>query len=80
VIICIKDNGPGFTAEDRQLLFRKFQRLSARPTAGESTLGLGLSIVKKYVELMGGRVECESEAGRGATFILCFSRYTGQKS
>jgi signal transduction histidine kinase len=80
VTIRIKDNGPGFTTEDRQLLFRKFQRLSARPTAGESTLGLGLSIVKKYVELMGGRVECESEAGQGATFILCFSCYTGQKS
>jgi len=79
VAIHIKDNGPGLTAEDRQLLFRKFQRLSARPTAGESTLGLGLSIVKKYVELMGGGVDCESETGRGATFIIRFPRYDSQK-
>jgi signal transduction histidine kinase len=74
VAIHIQDNGPGFTAEDRQLLFRKFQRLSARPTAGESTLGLGLSIVKKYVDVMDGQVICESDVGRGATFILRFLR------
>ena len=80
IAISIQDHGPGFTAEDRELLFRKFQRLSARPTAGESTLGLGLSIVKKYVELMGGQVVCESEVGRGATFILRFPRQTARKS
>ena len=52
--LTIKDSGPGLTTEDHQLLFQKFQRLSARPTGGENSTGLGLSIVKKYVELMGG--------------------------
>jgi signal transduction histidine kinase/ABC-type amino acid transport substrate-binding protein len=76
VHLSVKDSGPGLTAEDHQLLFQKFQRLSARPTAGESSTGLGLSIVKKYVESMGGKVRCESEAGKGATFIVTFSSHT----
>lgn len=66
--IGIKDNGPGLKAEDHQKLFGKFQKLSAKPTAGEQSTGLGLSIVKKYVNLMGGNVWCESEQGNGATF------------
>lgn len=68
----IKDNGPGLTVEDQQNLFKKYQRLSARPTAGEASVGLGLSIVKKYVELMKGTVWCESIAGHGASFIVEF--------
>jgi signal transduction histidine kinase len=68
----VSDSGPGLTPEDHQLLFQKFQRLSAKPTAGESSTGLGLSIVKKYVELMGGSVRCESEEGRGANFVVVF--------
>jgi len=74
VQINIKDEGPGLTPDDLEMLFKKFQRLSARPTAGESSLGLGLSIVKKYVELMGGKVWCESEQGKGASFIVNFEK------
>jgi signal transduction histidine kinase/ligand-binding sensor domain-containing protein len=70
----IKDEGPGLTTEDMNKLFGKFQRLSARPTGGEHSTGLGLSIVKKYVEAMKGRVWCESEPGKGANFIVEFSR------
>jgi len=66
----IQDEGPGLTAEDHKSLFGKFARLSAMPTGGENSTGLGLSIVKKLVELQGGRVWCESEAGKGAMFIL----------
>ena len=72
VVIRVRDHGPGLTEDDLQLLFKKFKRLSARPTGGESSMGLGLSIVKKYVELMEGRVWCESEHGQGATFIIEF--------
>ncbi|MCU0444676.1 MAG: ATP-binding protein [Microscillaceae bacterium] len=68
----IQDNGPGIKPEEKTKLFGKFQKLSAKPTAGEHSVGLGLSIVKKYVELMQGKVWCESEVGKGATFIVEF--------
>jgi len=66
----VQDEGPGLSAEDQERLFGKFARLSAKPTAGEPSIGLGLSIVKRLVEAMNGRVWCESEPGRGATFVL----------
>jgi len=70
----IIDEGPGLTEDDKKKVFGKFQRLSAKPTGGEQSTGLGLSIVKKYVEAMNGKVWCESEAGRGANFIVEFTR------
>jgi signal transduction histidine kinase/ligand-binding sensor domain-containing protein len=69
-LILVRDEGPGISAEDMKKLFGKFARLSARPTGGEHSTGLGLSIVKKMVEAMNGRVWCESELGKGATFIV----------
>jgi two-component system, sensor histidine kinase and response regulator len=68
----VQDQGPGLSAEDQKKLFGKFARLSAKPTGGEHSTGLGLSIVKKMVEAMNGKVWCESELGRGATFIVEF--------
>ncbi len=70
--ISVKDEGPGFTDEDKKRLFEKFQQLSAKPTSGEKSTGLGLSIVKKFVDLMNGKVWCESTEGKGATFYLVF--------
>jgi signal transduction histidine kinase/ligand-binding sensor domain-containing protein len=70
----IIDEGPGLTDEDKKKVFGKFQRLSAKPTGGEQSTGLGLSIVKKYVEAMDGKVWCESEQGKGANFIVEFNR------
>lgn len=70
VRIEVQDEGPGLTEEDKAKLFGKFARLSAQPTGGEHSTGLGLSIVKKMVEAMNGRVWCESEIGKGATFIV----------
>lgn len=64
----VADQGPGINAADQKKLFRKFARLSARPTGGETSSGLGLAIVKRLVELMHGTVRCESEFGRGTTF------------
>jgi signal transduction histidine kinase len=66
----IQDEGPGISAEDQKKLFGKFARLSAQPTGGEHSTGLGLSIVKKMVEAMNGRVWCESVLGKGATFVV----------
>lgn len=66
----VKDEGPGISEEDKKKLFGKYARLSAKPTGGEHSTGLGLSIVKKLAEAMHGTVWCESELGDGATFIL----------
>jgi len=66
------DHGPGLSAEDQKKLFGKFARLSAKPTGGEHATGLGLSIVKRIVEAMNGKVWCESELGKGATFTAAF--------
>jgi signal transduction histidine kinase len=70
----IEDEGPGIMEEDIPRLFQKFQTLQARPTGGESSTGLGLSIVKKYVEAMNGKVWCESEVGKGTRFIVEFEK------
>lgn len=66
----VQDEGQGVTLEDMQKMFGIFTRLSARPTGGESSTGVGLSIVKRMVESMNGRVWCESELGVGTTFIV----------
>lgn len=67
----VQDNGPGLAKEDMEKLFGQFMRLSAQPTGGESSTGLGLSIVKQIVELHGGRVWAESEGkGKGAVFYV----------
>jgi len=70
VRVSIKDQGPGFRAEDLSKIFRKYQRLSAQPTGGETSTGLGLSIVKQLVELHDGTISVESEFGSGAEFIV----------
>lgn len=68
--ITVQDEGPGLTDSDKNFLFQKFGRLSAQPTGGEHSTGLGLSIVKSIVTSLGGAVWCESEYGKGATFIV----------
>jgi signal transduction histidine kinase len=59
----VQDEGQGISVDDMKKLFGKFARLSARPTGGEVSTGLGLSIVKKMVEAMNGKVWCESNVG-----------------
>ena len=69
--ISVTDSGPGLTPEDEQRLFGRFQRLSARPTGGESSTGLGLFICRRIVELHGGRITATGNgAGKGATFAI----------
>lgn len=64
----VRDAGPGLTDDDKKKLFGKFKRLSAKPTGGELSTGLGLSIVKTIIELHQGTVGCDSEYGHGAYF------------
>jgi signal transduction histidine kinase len=75
VEIRIKDEGPGFTEDDKKKLFHKFARLSARPIGGAFSTGLGLSIVKKLVDMLNGGIILESEKGKGAEFIVSFHTF-----
>ncbi len=70
VQVSICDEGPGLSEQDQKLLFGRFAKLTPRPTAGEHSTGLGLSIVKQLVELMQGTIICRSELGRGTTFTV----------
>ncbi|MDX9790670.1 MAG: hybrid sensor histidine kinase/response regulator [Candidatus Kapaibacterium sp.] len=71
-VITIKDEGPGFTDEDKSKMFVKFAKLSAKPTSDESSTGLGLSIVKQLTDLLNGQIYLISQKGAGATFYLKF--------
>ncbi len=66
----IKDQGPGFSHKDLQNIYGKFKRLSARPTANESSTGLGLFITKKIVDKLNGKINLESQEGIGSTFTV----------
>lgn len=66
----VKDEGPGFSVADQEMLYQKFRKLSARPTAGESSNGLGLAIVKILTERLKGEVKLVSEQGKGSEFII----------
>src|SRR5205823_555398 len=71
IMLQVRDQGAGLSPEDISRLFGRFQRLSAKPTAGESSTGLGLSIVKRIVDLHGGQITVESAGpGKGATFKM----------
>ena len=70
LLLEIKDEGPGFTEEDKKYLFNYYKKLSAKPTGKESSSGLGLSIVKKIVELHNGKIWLESELGHGSSFFV----------
>lgn len=76
-VVCeVIDQGPGMTDLDKKKLFSKYQKLSAKPTGGESSTGLGLSIVKKYVTDMQGTISCQSEYGVGTTFTISLLKHT----
>lgn len=72
VVLSVKDEGGGFSDEDKNKMFEKFRRLSSKPTAGESSTGIGLSIVKKIVEMHKGKIWLESQEGEGSIFFVNF--------
>jgi signal transduction histidine kinase len=70
VKLSVRDQGPGISDEERDKLFQHFQKLSARPTGGESSSGLGLAIAQRIVEEHGGSIGVKSEPGQGASFYF----------
>lgn len=77
-VISVEDQGPGFSAQDRTIMFKRFKKLSARPTGGETSNGLGLAIVKTLVERLSGTIELESREGEGSKFTVTLPGVTGE--
>lgn len=72
----IWDEGPGLGEEDQKNLFKKFCKLTPRPTGGENSNGLGLWIVQRMAQGMGGDVYCRSALGKGSVFGLALRSWT----
>lgn len=64
----VQDQGPGIPPAERDRLFKDFSRLSAQPTGGESSTGLGLSITRRVIEAHHGTIGVDSVPGKGSTF------------
>ena len=76
LLVC--DQGPGISPEDRDRIFQKYGQGSNSPTGGEKSTGLGLWIVQRLVLGLRGKVQCESEPGQGARFIVDLPAGGGQ--
>ncbi len=72
--IIVRDEGVGIAKEDLPYLFSKYRKISSMPTEGEYSTGLGLSIVKRLVEELNGKITVESEPGKGSTFTVILQK------
>jgi len=66
----IQDEGEGLSAAEQKKIFRQFYRVEKKLSRSQDGLGLGLSIVKRLVDAMGGRIEVVSRKGKGSTFSV----------
>lgn len=73
VEVSIQDQGPGMSDIDKTKLFKKFEKLSAKPTGNEKSTGLGLFIVKNLMSEMNGTILVESDLNKGTTFTVLFN-------
>lgn len=66
----IIDSGPGFTERDKERMFAKYQQLSAKPTAGEDSTGIGLYVVKTYLDKLEGVIKHDNLLEGGSRFTI----------
>ena len=76
--LTVIDTGPGLSAEQTKTLFNRFEQASHTGDAEKTGAGLGLTIVKEFVELLGGTVDCQSELQRGSSFSVTIPAAKGQ--
>src|SRR5690606_36025359 len=69
-VVSVADQGPGIPPGKQDELYKKFSKIGNKPTGGEQSVGLGLSIVRQLVIMMGGEIQCISEPGNGARFLV----------
>jgi two-component system sensor histidine kinase BaeS len=74
VVVCIEDTGIGISAEHLPHLFDRFYRVEDDRSRHSGGTGLGLAITRQFVEAHGGRIEVESQIGRGTTFTVFLPR------
>ena len=70
LIISVRDTGRGIKAENINKLFTKFERLDAEKNSTTEGTGLGLAITKALVEMMGGKINVQSQFGKGSIFVV----------
>jgi signal transduction histidine kinase len=71
----IADTGIGIEAQDMDRIFSAFEQIKEAHTGDFNGVGLGLNIVKKYLELMNGDIRVESQPGEGSTFTFSLPHY-----
>jgi signal transduction histidine kinase len=79
MVVEVMDTGPGLSKEDQSKLWKKFARLTPKPTGDEKTNGLGLWIVKHLAEEMGGSAFCRSAPGQGSIFGVTLPLWDDQE-
>ena len=72
MVFQFEDTGVGFSKEETENLFDQFQRMDGRNEHNLESIGLGIAITKRFVDLMDGTVEVSSEPGKGTVFTVCF--------
>lgn len=70
LVVEIIDSGPGFTERDKEKMFAKYQQLSAKPTAGEDSTGIGLYVVKTYLDKLNGAIKHINLLEGGSKFTV----------
>ena len=72
--IKVTDEGIGIKEEEQQRIFSKYANISSRPTDGEPSTGIGLSIVKSIVDELKATIVCDSDPGHGTSFTVIFNK------
>ena len=76
LVVSVSDQGPGIPQSEQDKLFKRFAKISNKPTGGENSTGLGLSIVKKFSELINAEIRFENNSNsEGATFSVILPKY-----